>query len=68
MRPLVRESWHLVGHVGHIADQEDVGHAAAYSLCMADHIVHGDWQGAVVTQHGHAQAVTNQDHVPSAWS
>jgi len=33
---------------------------------VPDHVIHGDWQGAVVTQHGHAQAVTDQDHLDAS--
>ena len=53
----------LVGHVGHVADHEGGGCAAADGLRVADHVVHGDRQGGVVAEHGHAQAVADQDHL-----
>ena len=52
----------LVGHVRHVTDQEGGRRAAPHGLRVADHVVHGDRQGRIVAQHGHAQAVADQDH------
>ena len=64
-RPALRiaVSTRLVAHVGHVADQPGVGRAASHRRRMADHVVHGHRQGAVVAEHGHAQAVADEDHV-----
>ena len=53
----------LVAHVRHVANHESRRRAAAHGRRMADHIVHGHRQRAIVTQHGHAQAVANEDHI-----
>ena len=53
----------LVTHVGHIADQPGIRRASSYSLGMANHIVHRHRQGAIISQHRHSQAVTDQYHV-----
>ena len=39
------------------------GAPAAHRRAVADHVVHRDRQGAVEAEHGHAQAVADQDHV-----
>jgi len=30
---------------------------------MPDHVIHGNGQGAIVAQHGHAQAIPDENHV-----
>ena len=53
----------LVAHVGHVADEPAVGGAAAHGGGVADHVVHRDRQGGVEAEHGHAEAVANEDDV-----
>ena len=51
----------LIGHVRHIADQQAVGRASAHGGCVADHVIHLHRQGGIEAEHGHAQAVADQD-------
>ena len=53
----------LVGHKRHVTDQQGVFGAAGDSFTVVEHIVHGDGQGAFITQHDHAEGITHQDHV-----
>ena len=52
----------LVGHVGHVADEERGWRAASDGLRVTDHIVHRNGQCRIVAKHRHAEAVADQDH------
>ena len=52
----------LIRHVRHVAHNKSSRRAAPDSLRVADHVIHFHGQGRVETEHGHAEAVANQNH------
>ena len=55
----------LIGHVGHVADDEGVRRAAAHGGAVVDHVVHRDGDRGVVPERDHADRVADEDHVHS---
>lgn len=53
----------LVGEEGHVADDEGVARRAGDAAGVMDHVVHGHGNGGVIAHHGHAEGVSDQDHV-----
>ncbi len=53
----------LIGHVGHISYQKSCWSTPPDCLGMADHVIHGHRKSPVISEHGHSQAVSHQDHV-----
>jgi hypothetical protein len=48
------------GHVGH---QQGAADSAANGARVVQHLLHGDGQSAVITEHGHAQRIADENHV-----
>ena len=53
----------LIAHVRHVAHDPGIGRAATNCRRVTDHVVHRHGQGLVVAEHGHAEAVADEDHV-----
>ena len=50
----------VVGHEGHVADQQGLGQAPGHGGAVMDHLVHGHAQGVGLPQHDHAQGIPHQ--------
>ena len=53
----------LVGHKGHVANQQGVLRPASHSFAVVQHILHGDRQGVGVAQDHHAERIAYQDGI-----
>ena len=53
----------MVGAKGHVGHQQRMANSAADGARMVQHLVHGDWQSAVITEDGLAQRIANENHV-----
>ena len=53
----------LVGHEGHVADDEGVLSAAGDGGTVVDHVLHGDGEGVLVAEHDVAEGVADEDAV-----
>lgn len=53
----------LIAHERHIADDESIGRRARHSPQMMEHIVHRDGDSALVSEHGSAHGIADEDQV-----
>ena len=57
----------LVGHEGHVADDEGVFCAARYGFGVMDHVFHCDRQGVFIAEHDHAEGIADEQHVDACF-
>jgi len=53
----------VVGAEGHVRDEQSALHGAADGMGVVQHLVHGDGQGAVIAEDGHAERVADEEQV-----